>query len=244
MVRSVVLILAALAVCVVSAMATESVSLMTGEDDFSDVLTERYMARKCRGKKKYRVEITFNWSGMSHPDAYPEDGQFSPLVAASHSSCYDIWTPACYASKGVQVVAETGNIKLLLLELKYHLHRNVYDFKFLTKPTEDGTQTVALDIMVDGYGGRTLISAITMIFPSPDWFTGIDNMDTCDQKTGRWRRKIEGNLSAWDAGTDLGEDFESPNKPNRKYTPIVSILGTRFSGIPLGSYKIYQIKSY
>lgn len=240
MARAILFLAAIVALSAIGAMAMEAVSL---DDDDNTILSERIdKLFPCPGYRKYRVEIAFNWSSMSHPNAYPDNGHFSPLVAASHSSCYDIWTPNCYATKGTQLVAETGNIKFLLLELKYHLHRNVFNAKFIPKPTEDGTQTVYVDLHVDGYGGRTLISAITMLFPSPDWFTGIDNMDVCDQKRGKWRHRIEGNLSAWDAGTDLGEDFESPNKPNRKYNPIVSILGSRFDGIPLGTYKIYQIK--
>ena len=50
-----------------------------------------------------------------------------------------------------------------------------------------------------------------MIFPSPDWFLGISNMDMCDKVTGEWRRSYARNLLPYDSGTDDGTSFESPN---------------------------------
>lgn len=193
----------------------------------------------CKGKAKYRVEIKYNWSSRTHPDAYPADGHLSPLTVASHNKWYNIWAPFSFASKGVQNVAEMGNNKQLLTELSYS--RNVFDYEYDMYPTEDGTEIVYLDVYAKGYGGRTLISAISMLAPSPDWFTGIDNIDMCDYKTGKWYNKKEGNLSVWDAGTDAGMEFLSDDKPQKKQKPIMSILGSRFNGVPVGTYKIYQI---
>ena len=197
----------------------------------------------CQGVRRYRLEVSFNWSGMSHPNAYPENGVFSPLVAAAHNSCYNIWTPGCYVSEGGQEIAETGNPTQLIAELEAQMGRNVFSYAAESMPTEDGTTVVTLDLRLQGHTKRTQISAMTMLFPSPDWFTGVDNIEMCDTKAGRWIWEREGNLSVWDAGTALGLNFLSPDRANKVQRPIVSILGSRFDGIPVGTWKIYRIRN-
>ena len=69
-----------------------------------------------------------------------------------------------------------------------------------------------MDIHVDE--DRSLVSVITMIFPSPDWFLGISNVDLCDPKTGKWKEEYSRNLLPYDSGTDDGTSFESGNEPS------------------------------
>ena len=66
-----------------------------------------------------------------------------------------------------------------------------------------------MDIHVDEY--RSLVSVITMIFPSPDWFLGISNVDMCNPMTGEWREEYSRYLLPYDSGTDDGTSFESEN---------------------------------
>lgn len=47
------------------------------------------------------------------------------------------------------------------------------------------------------------------IVPSPDWFVGVDSLDLCDG--GRWREQVAMDLYPYDAGTDSGFTFSSPN---------------------------------
>ena len=58
---------------------------------------------------------------------------------------------------------------------------------------------------------HSLISLISMIFPSPDWFVGISNMDMCDKITGEWRKDYTRDLLPYDSGTDDGTSFKSPD---------------------------------
>ena len=60
---------------------------------------------------------------------------------------------------------------------------------------------------------RSLVSLITMIFPSPDWFLGVSNVDMCDPMTGEWREEYDRDLFPYDSGTDDGTSFESPDAP-------------------------------
>ena len=79
-------------------------------------------------------------------------------------------------------------------------------------PTQKPGNLTLTDIHVDQY--RSLVSLITMIFPSPDWFLGISNVDMCNPMTGEWREEYSRDLLPYDSGTDDGTSFESDNSPS------------------------------
>ena len=56
-----------------------------------------------------------------------------------------------------------------------------------------------------------LVSFIRMIAPSPDWFIGVHDVDLCNTTTGEWVDSVVRNLFPYDAGTDSGKEFSSPN---------------------------------
>uniref|UniRef100_A0A7S0BRJ8 Spondin domain-containing protein n=1 Tax=Rhodosorus marinus TaxID=101924 RepID=A0A7S0BRJ8_9RHOD len=193
----------------------------------------------CEGSAIYKIVIKYLWTGATHPDAYPPNGYFSPTVVASHGIGLYVWTPHGYSSKGVEVVAEKGSTDTLLKELEAQKGRNVYDIHYTEERTEDGSEKVKLLLKLDYT--RTYASGISMLVPSPDWFTGFDNVNLCDEKKGKWVKSYKQNLSVWDAGTDKGKDFKSPNKNQSPKEPIESILGSRFSSIPVGTVKMILV---
>lgn len=46
---------------------------------------------------------------------------------------------------------------------------------------------------------RNLVSALTKLYPSPDWNVGVDRINLCDGNC-TWRRTIVKDLYPWDAG--------------------------------------------
>ena len=56
-----------------------------------------------------------------------------------------------------------------------------------------------------------LVSFIAMIAPSPDWFHGVHDLNLCNTWTGKWRNRVVRKLFPYDAGTDSGVNFTSPN---------------------------------
>lgn len=50
---------------------------------------------------------------------------------------------------------------------------------------------------------RHLVSALTMIGPSPDWLVGISNVNLCTEDCN-WLESAEFDMLPWDAGTDSG----------------------------------------
>lgn len=56
---------------------------------------------------------------------------------------------------------------------------------------------------------RLQLSLMVRIVPSPDWFVGVDSVDLCDGD--HWKEKVTLELFPYDAGTDSGFTFSSPN---------------------------------
>lgn len=53
------------------------------------------------------------------------------------------------------------------------------------------------------------MSFMVRIVPSPDWFVGVDSINLCDGD--KWKESVTLELFPYDAGTDSGFTFSSPN---------------------------------
>ena len=51
----------------------------------------------------------------------------------------------------------------------------------------------------------SMVSLITMIAPSPDWFVGVDSYDLCGMNG--WKENVTMDLLPWDAGTGNGLNY-------------------------------------
>ena len=66
-----------------------------------------------------------------------------------------------------------------------------------------------------------MVSFISKIIPSPDWFIGLDSLDLC--KNGSWSSSVEMEVDLLDGGTDNGFTFTSPNYPTLPPSPVEKI---------------------
>lgn len=57
-----------------------------------------------------------------------------------------------------------------------------------------------------------LVSLVSMIYPSPDWFVGVSGLELC-LGNGSWVEQKVLNLFPYDAGTDSGPTYISPDQP-------------------------------
>ena len=189
-------------------------------DKFLPVASVKLQQKKhCYGKKEYALSFNGMWSSARHPVRYPSDATFSPIVVAAHSDNFALWARGEFAGKGVEVVAETGNPNPLLKELYYAKKKGLVSDIARAKESIDSTDSETLYITVDD--DHSLLSLVTMLFPSPDWFTGIRDVELCDRSTGKWKEEIElDSLMAYDAGTDSGKFFDSEDLPTKPVEPI------------------------
>ncbi|GAB0491053.1 hypothetical protein MMPV_002301 [Pyropia vietnamensis] len=222
--------LAAAATLLVVAVAAAA----TGSD------ANRYVrGAKCAGTRKYEVTLKLNWSGRTHPRSYPEGGNFSPPTVAAHASRYQMWAPGSFASTGIQTVAETGNPAPLREELAvYEKAGHVSSWAGTDAPTASGVETVKLTVTANAATGAVYVSGATMLFPSPDWFTGFHDIPVC--RRGRWVPKAWGRLTFWDSGTDSGRTHTAEDEVTKPPTTIFSLNNREFPafGTPVGYYTI------
>jgi hypothetical protein len=89
-----------------------------------------------------------------------------------------------------------------------------------------------------------LLTLVTMIAPSPDWFVGVSGLPLFEN--GSWTSQRRVDLDAWDAGTDSGATFTSADVVTTPFVPIFRILSAPLSpgGVtsPLASYTFTRIE--
>ncbi|KAL6439856.1 hypothetical protein ACFW04_004111 [Cataglyphis niger] len=202
-------------------------------DDQGTVLAE------CCACDEAKYEVTFEglWSRNTHPKDFPSKGwliRFSDVIGASHTGDYRFWqysnngiphthTHAYMASTGLQQVAEAGTTRKLESELKdrsEHI-RTIIKARGIAYPNVTG-RTFAV-FRVDRK--HHLMSLVSKIDPSPDWIVGVSGLELCLQNCS-WILHKEYNLYPYDAGTDDGITYLSPDSPTDPPEPIRRITST------------------
>jgi hypothetical protein len=74
---------------------------------------------------------------------------------------------------------------------------------------KDTQSQTLMDIAVSAE--HPMISAITMISPSPDWFSGFYNFDARNAGTLTWLKSFTITTYPWDAGTEQGSGYSPDN---------------------------------
>lgn len=172
----------------------------------------------------YTVEFEATWSAVTHPDDFPPNPHFSGLIGASHNDGTSLWNPGGLATPGIQSMAETGSKTLLEGEINTMIGGGTA-FEIISGGgigTSPGTVSVSFDVNTD----FPLVSLVSMLAPSPDWFVGVHGMSM--REDNDWVDFTEVTLFTYDAGTDSGPMYTSPNSPTNPADPIELIDGYPF----------------
>lgn len=193
----------------------------------------------------YRVTFNATWSQASHPHpdgaaSFPDNAHFSPLIGATHSEDAHFWAPGELASSGIEQMAETGGISGLREEI------SAAGSDALDLLQGGGAQSPG-DATVQRFQAdldHPLVTLVTMVAPSPDWFVGVHGLSLLDEQ-GAWRETITVTLTAYDAGSDDGVDYRSANAEPATHQPIANMRGMApFSNEPIGTFtfeRIYEV---
>merc|ERR1712224_18754 len=68
-----------------------------------------------------------------------------------------------------------------------------------------------------------MLSSITMVAPSPDWFSGISNFSPIDMEKQVWYKSFEIPSYPWDAGTEKGDTYSLGNSAEVPQIPIFEL---------------------
>ncbi len=172
----------------------------------------------------YTVTFESTWSAATHPDDFPPDPHFSGLVGAAHRGTVTLWEPGGLASPGIESMAETGSKTLLESEVS-DLVTAGDAFAVLSGDgigTSPGSVSLTFDLNTD----YPLVSLVSMLAPSPDWFVGVNSLELYDG--ANWTPMETITLFTYDAGTDSGIMYTSPNADTQPPDPITMISGYPF----------------
>ena len=190
---------------------------------------------------KYQFTFDATWSEETHPDDFPPNPHFSGLIGASHNDNVKFWDEGELASPGIKNMAETGSKDPLRSEINDAISDGTA-FKLLggggINPSP-GSVVIAFKVSED----YPLVSLVSMIAPSPDWFVGVDSLNLFEN--GAFVEEKIAVLYAYDAGTDSGTTYTSPNEPTDPPITIFKIEGYPFfyedELVPLGTFTFTKI---
>ena len=177
----------------------------------------------CKHNARYEIESTGAFTPASFPTDYPANPFFSAPVAISHNSGYSLFAPGTLATTGLKDVAETGATAVIQSELEAaqaastiraisigvasNTIPSVTSPTLGSKPTTPGQAYRRNKDVLDVSKSHSLLSAVFKIDPSPDWFTGVYNVQMCDPKYNRWLGSTLPDSFFYDAGTDYAPSY-------------------------------------
>jgi len=156
----------------------------------------------------YRLTFDASWSRTSHPYQFPFDARWSPVVGLTHNADGSLFETGATASQGIINMSQTGSRDPLNDEIDAVIATGVGEFRInaLTRvnPSPD---TITTTFTVSE--SHSLVSLVSMIAPSPDWFVAMRDVDFFEN--GEWVESKTIEFSPYDSGSDDGETFASPN---------------------------------
>lgn len=186
----------------------------------------------------YSVTFNATWNGTTHPTDFPSGAHFSPLIGAVHNDSVSFWASGETASPGIEQMAETGGTGLLAREIRAEMPDNAISI-VTGRGIGSPASTTISEILVTL--DHPLITLVTMIAPSPDWFVGVAGQ-SLQNEFGQWADEMVIVLYPYDSGTDDGTTYTSPNADSSPRQPIRSLKGVSpFSDEPIGTYTFTRI---
>ncbi|MFS4482621.1 spondin domain-containing protein [Hyunsoonleella sp. 2307UL5-6] len=183
----------------------------------------------------YDISVTTIWNTTDHTSV-PESAHWSPLAGATHKTANTIleFGTSAPTTNGIKNIAETGNTSAFSSEISalitsgeanQYLQQGFAPFAGNASTSNINSITVNEDF--------PLITLVSMVAPSPDWFIAINSLDL---KSGDpsinngWRDTFTIDVFAYDSGTDSGTDYTSGNAVTSPRTSISMVSGFPING--------------
>jgi hypothetical protein len=184
----------------------------------------------------YEVRFDAVWSGETHPAQFPPGPHFSGLIGGTHHAAVSFWLPGQNATPGIQNMAETGSKFPLTTEVQDAIAGGTAGVVLSGGgiPLSPGNVSLVFDID----RANPMVSLVSMIAPSPDWFVGVHGLALYGD--GDWMDERVAVLYPYDAGTDSGVTYTSANSATTPPVPIFRIEEDPFLNngnvAPLGTF--------
>lgn len=155
----------------------------------------------------YNVTFVGNWNAANHPTDFPAGDHFSTAIGMVHKQGALFFEDGELASAGMEIMAETGGTTELGAEIDGVINSGMAAENVLGEGLTSGFSEATFQISVTNE--FSLVTLVSMIVPSPDWFIAIENVSLFEN--GAFVENITVDAVAYDAGTDDGTTFDSPD---------------------------------
>ena len=116
----------------------------------------------------YQVTFEGTWTTAATPGGVPGSAHFTTLIGATHNDSVTFWEAGGTATPGIESVAEIGGTSTFKSEINASAHADT-----LIELGVGGGATPNASVNFDANKTHPLVTLITMIAPSPDWFVGV-----------------------------------------------------------------------
>ena len=178
---------------------------------------------------QYEVIFDSTWSQATHPNAWVGTAHYSGLIGGTHNANVKFWELGGLSTQGIQDMAEKGAQATLAGEVNAAIATGnalslIQGIATGLRPSPGQDRTT---FQIDT--AHPLVTLVTMVAPSPDWFVGVNGLEL--YQNNQWRNNVVVELLPYDAGTDSGVTFNSANLVTAPHEPI-AYLGAPFTGSP------------
>jgi hypothetical protein len=174
---------------------------------------------------KYQVIFNATWSQTTHPTNWPANAHWSGLVGGTHNDAVHFYRIGETASEGIRLMAERGQQATLLSEIAPAITNGTAHLQLAGGGIGTSPGSVSLTFPQPMRRDFPLVTLVTMIAPSPDWFVGVDSLNLIEN--GQWVSNKVVTLYGNDAGSDSGESYSSPD-----LVTVPRGVATQFTGFP------------
>jgi hypothetical protein len=172
------------------------------------------------GGVEYTIVVKSLWTRDRFPLEYPEAGaftgpHFSGIIGASHTPSYSIFAVGSRPTPGLERLSEEGKHSPLDAEIRAAVSAGSAGMLFESDALRDFKDSAVTTVRVDA--DHPLLSLVMMVAPSPDWFTGVNNVSLMEN--GSWVQSRTLDLWAYDSGGDDGTTYKAPDQDNNPKKP-------------------------
>eukprot|EP00117_Sycon_ciliatum_P044951 scpid82019/ scgid4464/ Spondin-2; Differentially expressed in cancerous and non-cancerous lung cells 1; Mindin len=172
------------------AFVNSSTQQSNAEDPASDWLCS------ASGVAQYHFQFHTQW--IDPPPPQSQQPTWSWTYGASHSPCFTMWREGEKLDAKYPKRQQRGGFGIHGLDLLQ-----------TSDPGNDPVVQTVQEASIKLNRYYPLVSAITEIHPSPDWFVGIDSLSLCDGP--HWIQQLAIPVYPYDSGWDSGLNFTSSN---------------------------------
>jgi hypothetical protein len=191
---------------------------------------------------RYQVTFDSTWSSATHPTDFPGSAHFSGLIGGTHTSAVSFWRDGDLASDGIRLMAERGAKSPLSQEVQDAINGGRAEFVLSGGALNTSPGAISMDFDISQT--FPLVTLVTMVAPSPDWFVGVSGLALFENSA--WVETRTVTVYAYDAGTDSGESYSSPDRATSPREPISRLSGYPFthngSVAPIGTFTFRRIQ--